>query len=140
MSIVHLLPRPIRFLTVILMALLALGVSVPAGAHAAPQAASARFAAIAYSPSADHWATTEGYSTRDRAKDKALLLCFQKARGCRIAASMQNGYAALAVSRNGAWAGGVGYTLLQARNAALARCNQYGGVRCYIETTVSSWG
>jgi hypothetical protein len=138
MSIVHLLPRPIRFLTVILIALMALGVSAPAGAHAAPQATSARFAAIAYSPSTGHWARAWGYSTRDWAKGEALHLCQIKVKGCRIFASVQNGYAALAVSRNGAAAGGVGYTLLQARNAALARCNQYGGVRCYIETTVRS--
>jgi hypothetical protein len=138
MSIVHLLPRPIRFLSVILIALMALGVSAPAGAHAAPQAASASWAAIAYSPSTGHWATAWNYPSQESAKGGALYQCFKKASDCRSMVSVRNGYAALAVSSNGAAAGRWGYTLYEAKLRALAGCNQNGGVRCYIETTVSS--
>ncbi|HEU5103466.1 MAG TPA: DUF4189 domain-containing protein [Roseiflexaceae bacterium] len=137
MSIVH-LPRPIRFWSVILIALLALGVRAPAGAHAAPQANGGSWAAIAYSPSTGHWATAWNYPSQESAKGGALYQCFKKASDCRSMVSVRNGYAALAVSSNGAAAGRWGNTLYEAKLRAKSGCNDNGGVHCYIKTTVSS--
>jgi hypothetical protein len=126
-------------LGVILIALLVLGVSAPVGVHAAPQAASGRWAAIAYSLSTDHWGKAWNYPSQASAKGAALQQCYEKANDCRSMTSVQNGYAALAVSNDGRVAAGRwGTTLKEAKLRALAGCNQIGGVRCYIETTVSS--
>jgi hypothetical protein len=131
------LPSPIRFVGVILIALLMLGVRAPAGAHAASQASSGRWVAIAYSRSTGALGRAWNYPTQASAEGAALQGCYKHAIDCRMAISTNKGHAALAFSRNGAWAGRGGATLYLATLRARDACNQVGGVKCDIKTTVS---
>src|ERR1700742_1634092 len=75
---------------------------------AAPAFAAADWGAIAISPHTGKVGVGYDYSTAHRAKRRALHECHQL--GCRLAAWVYDGYAAIVLKHDGAFVSGIGRT------------------------------
>lgn len=96
-----------------------------------------KYAAIAFHPHTLKYGYANDCSSREEAESKASRNIES---GYVIAAWVaDNGYAALAISaENGYFNGGEGQTLQEAEQDAIYRCEQRGGINCYIVCSVYS--
>jgi hypothetical protein len=93
------------------------------------------YGAIAYSPQSNSWAYSHNYSNQMDAENAA---CREAGLGSVIVAWAYDAYAALAISDNGVYAGGVASSRSDAEFDALNQCTVNGGDDCRIVCYVYS--
>jgi hypothetical protein len=93
---------------------------------AAPAAAHSFWGAIAVDPESGVTGTSFDFPTAKAAQHQALAVCEVRGDGCKVAAWVTNGYAALVKKHNGLYIGGLGRTRHLAIAAARRHAHESG--------------
>jgi len=104
-------------------------IAVASGASAAPSHANYSYGALFVSPSLQK-SFFASQSQGDWAIQGASAQCRSAATDCKPGVWVQNGYAAFAMDKNGAWGTGWGRTESIAVQYAKTGCQSLGGVTC----------